>query len=247
MLEGQPDPPRYFAMMKRLNREGPALLGHLPAPSHISAPSLEQAIAAGAMVLDLRSADVAANRFIPGTLNLPFNKAFVVWAGWLAGYDRDIYLLTDSADDAPARAAAAELAMIGLDRVAGWFGADAFTCWEAAGRHFDAIPQVDATTLERWLEGGSATLVDVRAASEWDVGHIAGARLAPLGRLVEALPSLGDARHLVMQCQSGSRSAIAASLATLHGIPNVVNLRGGILGWQDARLPLEREPVAVSV
>ncbi|MFP5353693.1 MAG: MBL fold metallo-hydrolase [Gemmatimonadota bacterium] len=247
VLEGQPDPPRYFATMKRLNREGPALLGHLPAPSHVSAPSLERVIGEDALVLDLRSADVVANRFIPGTLNIPLNKAFVGWAGWLVGYDRDIYLLTEGADDALARAAAAELAMIGLDRVVGWFGADAFTCWEAAGRHFDAIPQVDAADLAHGLARGSVTLVDVRAQGEWDAGHIAAARHAPLGRLAESLPSLGGAPRLVMQCQSGSRSAIAASLARLHGITNVANLRGGIQGWQEARFPLEREAVAASV
>ena len=247
VLEGQPDPPRYFAMMKRLNREGPALLGHLPAPTHTSAPSLEGAIASGALVLDIRSADVAANRFIPGTLNIPFNKAFVGWAGWLVGYDRDIYLLTDSADDAPVRAAAAELAMIGLDRVVGWFGADAFTCWEATGRHFDAIPQVEATTLGEWLRERSATVVDVRAATEWNAGHIAGSRLAPLGRLADALPSLAGDAHVVMLCQGGSRSAIAASLARLHGIERVTNLRGGIQGWQEARLPIERDVAAAAV
>ncbi len=246
VLEGQPDPPRYFAVMKRLNRAGPALLGHLPTPSHIAATALADVVASGSLVLDIRSADVAANRFIPGTLNVPFNRAFVGWAGWLADYDRDLYLLSDSTDDAAARAAAAELAMIGLDRVAGWFGADAFTGWEAQGRHFDVIPQVDPDTLAEWMASGSATVIDVRAHDEFQAGHLAGARHAPLGRLPESLPTLADAPHLVMQCQSGGRSAIAASLARLRGVRHVSNLRGGIQGWQEAGFPVERASFAVS-
>lgn len=246
VLEGQPDPPRYFATMKRLNREGPALLGQLPAPPHTAATSLADVLAGDAIVIDVRGADVAANRFVPGTLNIPFNRAFVGWAGWLLDYDRDLYLLSEGTDDVFVRAAAAELAMIGLDRVAGWFGADAFTAWEAEGRHFDAIAQVDAETLAGWLAKGSAIVVDVRAVGEWEAGHIADSHSVPLGRLSGALSKLGNAPHVVMQCQSGGRSAIAASLARRQGVGSVFNLRGGIQGWQETRYPVERAPVTVT-
>ena len=239
VLDGQPDPPTYFAMMKKLNREGPALLGHLPAPSHTAATQLDDVLASNALVLDIRRADVAANRFIPGTLNIPRNKSFVTWAGWLVGFDRDIYLLDDDRDDRAARDAAAELAMIGLDRVAGWFGSDAFTAWSAAGRSFDSIDQVDPTTLAEWQRDDALTLVDVRAVSEWTAGHIPGAVHVPLGHLADALPRLASTDRLVMQCQGGARSAIAASLARLHGISGVVNLRGGFASWHSAGHPVD--------
>lgn len=51
---------------------------------------------------------------------------------------------------------------------------------------------------------------------------------------------------LVVDASRDADQYIAASLARLHGITNVANLRGGIQGWQEARLPVEREPVAVS-
>ncbi|MFN8667087.1 MAG: MBL fold metallo-hydrolase [Gemmatimonadaceae bacterium] len=242
VLEGQPDPPRYFAMMKRLNREGPAILGHLPAPAHASAAHLDAVLAGDALVVDIRRADVAADRFIPGTLNIPLNKSFVGWAGWLVGYDRDLYLLNDDRDDRAAREAAAELAMIGLDRVAGWFGSEAFTAWNAAGRAFDSVEQVDPATLAEWARDETLTVVDVRATSEWDDGHLPGALHTPLGHLADALPRLAGADRLVMQCQGGGRSAIAASLARLHGISSVANLRGGFAAWRAAGLPVERTP-----
>lgn len=247
VLDGQPDPPRYFAMMKKFNREGPAILGHLPAPVHTSAAELDSVLESEAIVLDIRRADVAADRHIPGTLNIPLNKSFVGWAGWLIDYSRDIYLLSDDVDDRAARQAAAELAMIGLDRVAGWFGAEAFTMWSARGRSFGSVEQVDASTLAEWLRDDAITLVDVRAIDEWDAGHIPGARHAPLGRLTDVLPQLAGARRVVMQCQGGGRSAIAASLAQLHGIGSVVNLRGGFQAWQAGDLPVEQSSSAASV
>ncbi len=247
VLDGQPDPPRYFAMMKKFNREGPAILGHLPAPTHTSASELDAVLERDAIVLDIRRADVAADRHIPGTLNLPLNKSFVGWAGWLIDYTRDIYLLSDDVDDRAARQAAAELAMIGLDRVSGWFGAEAFTMWSARGRSFASVEQVDAATLAEWLRDDAITLVDVRAIGEWDAGHIPGALHAPLGRLTDVLPQLAGARRVVMQCQGGGRSAIAASLAQLHGIGSVVNLRGGFQAWEAAELPVEQPSSAASV
>lgn len=247
VLDGQPDPPRYFAMMKKFNREGPAILGHLPAPAHTSASELDAVLESDAIVLDIRRADVAADRHIPGTLNLPLNKSFVGWAGWLIDYTRDIYLLSDDVDDRAARQAAAELAMIGLDRVAGWFGAEAFTTWSARGRSFASVEQVDAATLAEWLRDDAITLVDVRAIGEWDAGHIPGALHAPLGRLTDVLPQLAGARRVVMQCQGGGRSAIAASLAQLHGMGSVVNLRGGFQAWHAGELPVEQSSSAASV
>ena len=245
VLAGQPDPPPYFAIMKRLNREGPAVLGHLPTPNHTAAARLDALLGTDATIVDIRRADAAADRFIPGTLNLPLNKAFVGWAGWLVDYERDVYLLTDDGDDRAVRAAAAELAMIGIDRVVGWFGADAFSEWAVSGRAFDAVPQIDPSALDAAVRAGSVTLIDVRAASEWDAGHIAGARHVPLGRLRPMLATLPRDTNLVLQCQAGSRSAIAASLARQQGMAQVANLRGGIVAWQDRQLPVEQSTETV--
>lgn len=246
VLEGQPDPPPYFARMKRLNRAGPAILGSLPKPERLAADALPSRLDAGATIVDLRRAESVAERFVEGTLNIPLNKSFVAWAGWLLDADDDILFLTDAADDRDARAAAAELAMIGIDRVGGWFGSDAFASWGESGRSFGALEQVDAAGVAASMASDDVVVVDVRAIDEWNAGHVPGAVHAPLGRLREALAHLPADARLVMQCQGGGRSAIAASLARLSGRKVVANLRGGMDAWKAQDLPVESPADAVT-
>lgn len=246
VLEGQPDPPPYFARMKRLNRAGPAMLGRRPAPVRLAAETLPARIAAGATILDLRRADAAAERFIEGTLNIPLNKSFVGWAGWLVDGEEEVLLLSDATDEREALAAASELAMIGIDRVGGWYGADAFASWSTSGRTFDAMEQVDAAGVAASMRDDNVVVVDVRAADEWAAGHLPGAVHLPLGRLRETLDRIPADARIVMQCQGGGRSAIATSLARLAGRRDVANLRGGFDAWRASDLPVEAPTNAVS-
>lgn len=229
VLEGQPDPPRYFAMMKRLNKEGPRILGTRSLPAAHAATALDATIAGGARVIDIRPAAAYAERHVRGTINIPFNKSFVTWAGWLVPYDRPFHLLTDGG--APqVQAALAELAMIGLDDCSGWFGPDALA------RATASIPQVEARALHA---DTGARVIDVRAIDEYQAGHLAGATHIPLGRLEERIGELDATRPIVLQCQGGARSAIAASLLEARGFASVTNLAGGYAAWVAAGLPVE--------
>ncbi|HVX39044.1 MAG TPA: molybdopterin-synthase adenylyltransferase MoeB [Gemmatimonadaceae bacterium] len=76
------------------------------------------------------------------------------------------------------------------------------------------------------------TLIDVREPYEWQIAHIEGARLVPLGTLAATLPSLDSTRDIVVYCRSGVRSADAARRLRAAGF-RVSNLAGGILRWSD--------------
>jgi len=245
VLDGQPDPPRYFATMKRLNRDGPPILGALPRPVLLQPGQLDRALASGAQLIDLRRAEAAAARLLPGTLNIPFNKSFLTWAGWLVDYDRDVLLLGDDSSDQLARDAARELAMIGHDRVSGYFGPDALEWWLSAGRRAETVPQVDPDQAARWLAEGTATIVDVRAVAEWDAGHVPGALHIPLGNLEDAVASLPSEGRILLQCQGGGRSAIAATVLKRLGRDDVANLRGGFTAWSEQGFPVEGPASAV--
>jgi hydroxyacylglutathione hydrolase len=70
VLAGQPEPPKYFAAMKRINRDGPRVLGGFPKPARRSADALASLLAEGVLVVDTRSAALFASRHVPGTINI---------------------------------------------------------------------------------------------------------------------------------------------------------------------------------
>jgi hydroxyacylglutathione hydrolase len=235
VLAGQPDPPKYFAEMKKLNKEGPRILGGFLRPTERIAPELATIIAAGAVVVDTRPAAEFAAGAVPGTISVPMNGSFTTWMGWLVPYDRDFYLIGDVADiDLAVR----DLAMIGLDRIGAWFPASTVGDWAAAANvPLAVIPQITAQDLEQSLKHGAVTLVDVRNPGEWSAAHIDGATHIPLGRLTERLAEIPRDKPIVMQCAAGARSMIGASILKAHGIDRVINLTGGFGAWAGAGLP----------
>jgi hydroxyacylglutathione hydrolase len=241
VLEGQPDPPAYFAEMKRVNRVGPRVLGGLERPPRLEPPHVVEVLSSGATLVDTRTATTFAARHLPRTINIPLNKSFSTWAGSVLPYDRELYLLVD--DNVPDRAdeAARDLAMIGLDRIAGYFGVDALAVWEGEGRALATVPQVGVTELAAMMSRGEVRVIDVRGPSEWEGGHLPAAPNIPLGALRARVAEIPVDRAVVVQCQSGSRSAIAASLLRAGGVERVVNLSGGFAAWRDAGLPVVTE------
>ena len=238
-LADQPEPPRYFSEMKRINRDGPRLLERAAPPSRLAAGRVAGLLDRGALVLDLRPAAAFAAGHLPGTINIPYDRSFTTWAGWLVPYTDDLYLLAGDADTRRLGAIMADLAMIGLDRVAGYFGADVLEVWTEEGRPLATIPQLSATDVAAL--GAGAQIVDVRWPREWATGHLPGAANLPLPDLLERIGELPTDRTLVMQCQGGGRASIAAGLLSSRG-HRVANLAGGYAAWTAAGLPVERDP-----
>ncbi len=238
VLAGQPEPPRYFGVMKRLNREGPAVLGSLPSPERVGESRLGALLKEGAVVVDTRPASAFAAEHVPGTLNIPLNKSFTTWAGSLLPYDRDLYLIMAEANRDAVEAAVRNLVLIGLDRAAGYLGAEAVSLWAQEGQPTGSIAHVSVADLGAGSNG--ALIVDVRAESEWDAGHLPGAIHIPLPELEDRLGEIPADRDVVLQCQGGGRSAIAASLLKARGHVRVANLAGGYSAWVAAGLPVER-------
>ena len=230
VLAGQPEPPVYFATMKRLNRDGPAMLGAMPIPKALDATALTPTVVREGIVVDIRAADEFAAGYIPGTLNIPFGKSFSTWAGWLLPYDRDVVLIAN--DAAQAARATREMAMIGLDHVAGFTTAEAVTAWASVGNSVETIPQSTGADMAPRVAAHEVTVVDVRNHSEFAHGHIPGALHIPVGYLTERLAEIPRDKPIVLQCQGGARSAIASSVLRRGGVHDIINLRGGFGDWE---------------
>lgn len=249
VLTGQPEPPAYFAEMKRINRDGPRILNGFATPQWLPEVRLPEVLARKAFVIDARPASEFAAGHVPGTINIPLNRSFTTWAGWLTPFDEDFYLIVeDSGADRGAsnvKEAARDLAMIGLDRFAGYFGVDAVKEWGRGGKELQTVPLMSAAELATQQARGAIAVIDVRGRSEWEAGHIPGVPNIPVGLLVQRLAEVPRDRPVIVHCQGGARSAIAASVLQANGVPNVVNLSKGFQEWASAGLPVEQDADAV--
>src|SRR3990170_4450916 len=79
--------------------------------------------------------------------------------------------------------------------------------------------------------GEPVRLIDVREPHEWEIAHLPGAELFPLGSLPEHFNEFDSAEEMVLFCKSGSRSARALDLLRRAGFRKMRNLKGGINAW----------------
>lgn len=235
ILADQPETPFYFAVMKRVNKVGPELLRSLPTVDSASTFELART-AREQMVIDVRNSASFADGHVPSAVNVPSNM-LVQWAGFFIDYGKPLYLLTD-ADSLAVNLRS--LRSIGIDNVVGYFdikSADVATCFTE--RYASATPQ----ELVARIEDQSVQLVDVRAATEFNEGHIKNAEHRFLGRLLRDLPNLDKSKPIVVQCLAGGRSAIGASILQRAGF-HVTNMAGGYKAWRAAGLPNHLEEPA---
>ncbi len=231
VLAGQPDPPRYFAEMKRINQSGPRLLGALRRPPRLQVGRLAELLEGGTLVVDTRPAADYAAAAIPGTLNIPLGRSFTTWAGWLIPYDRDFVLIVDDHRTQRVEEAVCDLAGIGLDRVTAYCGTEVVEAWRTAQGQLQAIESMSANEVEEAAASERATVVDVRSVEEWTAGHLPGARNFPLGELDQHLAEVPRDKLVIVHCQSGARAAIAASLLLSRGISQIRQYPGGFNEW----------------
>jgi hydroxyacylglutathione hydrolase len=223
VLEDQPEPPLYFTLLMSLNAQE---VPPMPTPPASDPAELRGAVARGARVVDTRApADFLAEH-LAGSLLAPLGRSFLTYAGSVLDPDEDIVLVVAREDAALAREAIHDLALIGVDRVLGAIGASELLAF--GPRATSRIPERDAAALG---EIPGATVVDVRSESEWRVGHVPGALNIPLAQLTRRVGELRDAGAVVVHCQGGARSAVAASVLRAAGIQHVTNADGGYPAW----------------
>jgi hydroxyacylglutathione hydrolase len=233
VMGGMPQPPAYYLVLKKVNKVGAEPLVELPSVPTLSLEAVEDALASGTMVIDVRSTEAFAEGHIPGTVFVGADSSFSTWMGWLAPYDRDLVLIAD--DAAQAREAQTMLRRIGLDRIAGYHvGVNA---WRVSGRPLETLESVAAGgVIDELKRGTKMTILDVRGADEYEMGHIDGASHHWLARIARGdLPDLDPADPITLVCQSGYRSTIAASLLRARGFNRLRNIAGGMDAWEAAR------------
>ncbi len=107
-------------------------------------------------------------------------------------------------------------------------------------RGYQAVDPSEATILHNRQD---ALILDVREDSEYKDGHILGSVHIPLGQLTSRIKELDKhrSRPIIAACRSGSRSGHVCALLRKQGFEQIYNLRGGLMAWQNANLPITRK------
>ena len=230
ILEGQPEPPLYFARMKRDNRGGPAVLGSMPTPEKLEATELaSHSKKEGSVVIDTRERTAFMDVHLKGSLLSPMNKSFNTVVGSYVRENEDIYLVIDEENlDEAVR----DLVRIGLDNIKGYatpaelerYLKDTGTAHSVETIDFD-----ETADLFRHREYG---LLDVRKATEFQEGHIPGALNIAHTRLLDREGELDREKTWLVYCRSGARASVATALLDRDGF-NVKYINDHIDRWAE--------------
>jgi hydroxyacylglutathione hydrolase len=227
-LTGLPSYPTYYKYMRDINRRGAQILGGIPVLKPLSASEVKTLMAAdaGVVVLDVRHGIKFGEGHIPNSYGIRVDAPLTTWAGWLIPYGSSIVLVGESTDQIVA--ATRQLIRIGYDDLVGTLDGGI----EAWARDYpvETIPSMDAKELRERLD--EVMLIDVRQRSEWDSGHIPSAVHFEGGRVAWEELSFPHDKPLAIQCSSGNRSMSVSSVLRRRGFRNVIQVEGGIKGWE---------------
>ncbi|MEN8213614.1 MAG: rhodanese-like domain-containing protein [Pseudomonadota bacterium] len=110
----------------------------------------------------------------------------------------------------------------------------------AVGGGKNNIPPLQATQL---INHEEAVVVDVRPIADFNKGHIVNAINIPINGFKNQIKQLEKHKDkpVIISCRSGSQSQAACRDLRKSGFEQTYNLRGGIMAWQSANLPLSKE------
>jgi hydroxyacylglutathione hydrolase len=230
-----PPVPRYYPVMKKLNAEGPEVLGNLPRVAALPPKAFKEAIEKKTGVLvDVRTMLAFGGGHIPGALNIGGSPILSIWAGWMLDPDKPILLVLENED------ALDEVVRLfirtGFSKFAGYL-VGGMKAWDAAGYPNAEIGQMTVHELNK--RGPSLQVVDVRSPREWKKGHVPGARHIFLPELRKRIGELDPAKPTAVYCGSGYRASIATSIMKPQGFTELWNVPGSWEAWRKVGFPVE--------
>ncbi|MEC3880321.1 MBL fold metallo-hydrolase [Parapedobacter sp. 10938] len=230
ILDGQPAPPKYFAVMKQLNRVERPLLIQIPIHPMLDQPAFQKSIDNNLLIIDTRSKEEVAEGHVSGSLHIENGKSWSTWIGSLVGYEQQIVLVTD---EGQTEELTRKLMRIGMDNIYGFV-----TDLEKMNIELEKSDLVNIEELKKHLDNKDVQIIDVRTEGEYNAGHIKGVENIVLTTLEENVDRIRKDKPIIVHCQSGVRAAMAYSILKRNGIQNVRVYQGGINEWTETEYQL---------
>jgi len=236
----QPEAPAYFVHDAILNRRERPSLEETIAES-MNALSVEEVLQLknqGAQLLDVREAIDFEGAHLAGSINVGIQGKYATWCGTVLNHQHPLVVVAAPGKEAEA---VMRLGRIGFDNVAGYLR----NGMEALRDRPELVTKIERITsvalAEQLATPNAPTVVDVRSEKEWAAGHIAGSLNIPLNHLHDRAGEIAKTCPVVVHCEGGYRSAIAASVLAQAGRPDVLDMVGGFKAWAASKLPVQVE------
>ncbi len=177
----------------------------------------------GAQVLDVREpADFAGGHLVK-SINIGLSGKFATWAGIVLDPKTPIVIIAEPGREEEAMT---RLGRIGFDQVAGYLKNGMLSLKTRPDLISRTTRTTAATLAENLTTSEQPKVIDVRTEREWQEGSIGHSLNIPLPHLSERLEEIPKDQPVVVQCASGYRSSIAASLLEREGFTQVMDLVG---------------------
>ncbi|PSG86291.1 MBL fold metallo-hydrolase [Aurantibacter aestuarii] len=238
VTEGLQEPPKYFPLNVKMNKEGYANLEDVIVKSNNALnPEDFEALAeqTEALVLDVRHQNDFVKGFIPRSIFIGLKGGFAPWVGALiADVNQPLLLVVDEGME---EEAITRLSRVGFDNVLGYLKGG-FEAWKASGKEVDAMTSISADEFSNRLKNDAIPVFDVRKEGEYLSVHVDGAELTPLDNLNTHLSKFPKEKDFYIHCAGGYRSVIASSILKSRGIHNLIDVAGGMSHIRNSDIPL---------
>jgi hydroxyacylglutathione hydrolase len=198
----------------------------------VNAAEVKEAVAAGAVVLDLRSPPAFAAAHVPGAVTMQFNRADLAdRAELILPHGQE--LVVQDEQEAEARTAVELLRSAGFHVIGHLEGG--LPAWKAAGEPVATLPLMSVTELHE--RTGAYLVLDVREGYEYRNGHVEGSVLLPTAEAWERAKEIESDRPIAVICDDQIRSAAVASMLQREG-RDARLVTGGIVDWLERGFPV---------
>jgi len=235
LTENMPSAPDHFGRSTVTNTRGPALVSSLPYPRPVSPLEfLEASKRENAVVLDTRPYEAFGAQHVQGAYSIDLETNFPTFAGWIVPPDKELLLVANTEDHIAE--AVTWLRRVGHDNTVAYLDRG-MPAWARAGLPTEHVSMVSAANFHRMLaEEPDVVVLDVRSMGEFEDGHIDGAVHIEVAHLRTRHVELDKDRKTVLVCRGGNRAMLAASLLKQKGFRKLINLSGGMTGYEAAGL-----------
>lgn len=225
VCKNQPAAPAYFFKDAKINMHGYESLDKLyeAVNKSLSCEELKIKTGMGAIVLDTRPAEIFADGFIKGSLNIGLNGEFAVWVGTLIDFTNPIVLVTEAGKE---KETIQRLARVGYENIEGYLDGG-MEKWKSENNKIEKIDNITVKQLADYMDTGKYALLDVRRPAEVEAKRIFESHHIALSELNSSIDLLEKSNHYIIYCAGGYRSMMAASILKREGF-DVMNVKGGI-------------------